>query len=72
MSEDKVGDDVQPLSGRLRQPLGKTEPLVRLLMAVRERAERGNQAAYLVALAQAPAVEPEPYDRLPVLQEGYV
>jgi hypothetical protein len=30
-----------------------------------ERAKRGNQAAYLAALAQVPDVEPEEADRLP-------
>jgi hypothetical protein len=30
------------------------------------RAERGNQAAYLAALAQVPDVEPEKYDRLSI------
>ncbi|MCE7982614.1 MAG: hypothetical protein DYG89_15625 [Caldilinea sp. CFX5] len=33
------------------------------------RAERGNQAAYLAALAQVPDVEPEKYDRLPIVKE---
>ena len=33
------------------------------------RAERGNQATYLAALAQVPDVEPEQYDRLPVVKE---
>jgi len=34
------------------------------------RAERGNQAAFLAALAQVPDVEPEKYDRLPIVKEG--
>lgn len=35
------------------------------------RAERGNHAAYLAALAQVPDVEPEKYDVLPVVKEIY-